>query len=123
MSNEIRLLATLSNAFGPSGYEEDIRDILRKELEKYADETKIDKLGNIFFYHHGKDNYPKIMLSAHMDEVGFIVTYIENEGFLRFDTLGGIAANILPWTKNHSSRRKRIHQGNNRNQTASHNDS
>lgn len=96
MSNEIRLLATLSNAFGPSGYEEDIRDILRKELEKYADETKIDKLGNIFFYHHGKDNYPKIMLSAHMDEVGFIVTYIENEGFLRFDTLGGIAANILP---------------------------
>jgi endoglucanase len=93
---EIELLAKLSNAFGPSGNEEDVAEILRKELEEYADETRVDKLGNIFFHHHGKAGYPKIMLSAHMDEVGFIITFIEENGFLRFDTIGGITNNIMP---------------------------
>jgi endoglucanase len=95
LSKEIKLLEKLSNAFGPSGSEEDIAEILRKELEEYADETRVDKLGNILFYHNGKDGYPKIMLSAHMDEVGFIITFIEENGFLRFDTLGGITNNIM----------------------------
>lgn len=96
LSEEIRLLATLSNAFGPAGTEEEVSAILKNELEAYADEVKIDKLGNILFYHHGKENNPKIMLSAHMDEVGFIITFIENEGFLRFEPLGGITNNLLP---------------------------
>jgi endoglucanase len=96
LTKEIELLARLSNAFGPSGNEEDIAEILRKELEGYADETRVDKLGNIFFYHHGKAGYPKIMLSAHMDEVGFIITFIEDNGFLRFDTIGSITNNIMP---------------------------
>jgi putative aminopeptidase FrvX len=93
---EIELLENLSNAFGPSGNEEDVAEILRKELEEHADETRTDKLGNVFFYHNGKDQYPKIMLSAHMDEVGFIISFIEENGFLRFDTLGGITDNIMP---------------------------
>jgi len=92
----IELLKTLSNAFGPSGNEEQVVEILRKELEQYADETKVDKLGNVLFYHHGKDGYPKVMLSAHMDEVGVMVTFVENEGFLRFETLGGITSNLMP---------------------------
>jgi len=92
---EIELLKKLSNAFGPSGNEEDVAEILKTELEEYADETRVDKLGNIFFYHNGKEGYPKVMLSAHMDEVGFIVTFIEENGFLRFETLGGITNNIL----------------------------
>lgn len=96
MPRNIQLLEKLSNAFGPSGNEEDIAEILKKELNPYADETKVDKLGNILFYHKGKKNYPKIMLSAHMDEVGFIITYIEDNGFLRFDILGGITSNVMP---------------------------
>lgn len=96
LSEHIRFLASLSNAFGPAGGEEEVREILRKNLEKDADETRVDKLGNIFFYHHGKKGMPKIMLSAHMDEVGVIITYVENEGFLRFETLGGIPSGIMP---------------------------
>jgi putative aminopeptidase FrvX len=96
MPADVRLLEKLSNAFGPSGNEEDVADILEKELKGYADETHVDKLGNIFFYHHGKKGYPKVMLSAHMDEVGFMVTFIEENGFLRFDTLGGITNNVMP---------------------------
>lgn len=96
MPDLIKLLERLSNAFGPSGNEIEVSEILRGELESYADETHVDKLGNILFYHYGKEGYPKIMLAAHMDEVGFIVTFIEENGFLRFDTIGGITNMVMP---------------------------
>jgi len=96
LPDEIRLLTALSNAFGPPGNEEEVREILRRELEEYADEVRVDKLGNIFFYHHGRGGYPKVMLAAHMDEVAFMITFIEKNGFLRFQTLGGITSNIMP---------------------------
>lgn len=95
MTREIQLLEKLSNAFGPSGLEDEVVHILRKELEKCADETQGDKLGNVMFYHEGKKGYPRVMLSAHMDEVGFMITYVEDSGFLRFDTWG-ITNNIMP---------------------------
>jgi len=96
LPEEVKLLEKLSNAFGPSGNEAEVAEILRKELEAYADETRVDKLGNILFYHNGKEGYPKVMLAAHMDEVGFIVTFIEENGFLRFDTIGGITNIVMP---------------------------
>ena len=96
VSDLIRLFASLSDAFGPPGNEKDVREILRGDLEEYADDMKVDKLGNIFFHHHGKDGSPKVMLAAHMDEVAFMVTFIEKDGFLRFHTLGGITSNIMP---------------------------
>ncbi|MCJ7422818.1 M42 family metallopeptidase [Candidatus Bathyarchaeota archaeon] len=96
MPREIKLLEELSNAFGPSGDEQDVTKLLMEELEPYADDTRVDKLGNAFFCHKGRDGYPKVMVSAHMDEVGFITTFVEEDGFLRFDTLGGIANNIMP---------------------------
>jgi len=92
----IKLLRDLSNAFGPSGDEGEVREILRNELESHADEVRVDMLGNILFYHNGKDSYPRIMLSAHMDEVGVFVTFVEGGGFLRFETVGGIPSSILP---------------------------
>ena len=94
--SETRFLRALSNAFGPSGHEEQVREILKTELQPYADEVRVDKLGNILFYHNGQEGSARIMLSAHMDEVGVLVTFIENEGFLRFETLGGIPNNTLP---------------------------
>ncbi|HDO20221.1 MAG TPA: M42 family peptidase [Candidatus Bathyarchaeota archaeon] len=96
MEDEIRILASLSNAFSPPGSEDEVREILRRELEKYADEIKVDKLGNIFFHHYGREGYPKIMLAAHMDEVAIIVTHIDKNGFLHFHTLGGIVSNVMP---------------------------
>lgn len=96
LPEEIKFLEKLSNAFGPSGNEVEVAEILQKELEAYADETRIDKLGNIIFHHNGKEGYPRIMLAAHMDEVGFIVTFIEENGFLRFDTIGGITNIVMP---------------------------
>jgi len=93
---EIELLHRLSNAFGPPGSEEEPREILRAELEGLADETRVDDLGNIFFYHKGDEGKPLVMLAAHTDEVAFLVTYIEDSGFLRFHTLGGITDNLMP---------------------------
>ena len=93
---EIELLRKLSNAFGPPGAEEEPREILRAELEDVADEVRVDKLGNIFFHHRGEKGYPTVMLAAHMDEVAFLTTYIEEKGFLRFHTLGGIPERIMP---------------------------
>lgn len=84
----IELLRKLSNAFGPPGTEAEPREILREELESYADEVIVDKLGNILFVHNGEEDAPKIMIAAHMDEVGFMVTYIEKNGFLRFHSWG-----------------------------------
>jgi endoglucanase len=93
---DIELLRRLSDAFGPPGAEDEPREILRAELEGVADEVRVDKLGNIFFHHRGDDEAPVVMLAAHTDEVALLTTYIEEKGFLRFHTLGGIPAGILP---------------------------
>ena len=65
------------------------------------------------FYHEGKKGYPKVMLSAHMDEVGFMITYVEDSGFLRFDTWG-ITNNIMPGQRVVFKGEKGFHQRNRR---------
>jgi endoglucanase len=88
MSNEIRdLLEKLSNAHGISGYEGDIADILEKELEPYVDEIRRDKVGNLICKRKGSS--PSIMLAAHMDEIGLMTKYIDENGFIRFVCVGG----------------------------------
>lgn len=93
---DLELIRRLSDAFGPPGSEEEPRQILREELEDVADEVHVDKLGNIFFHHRGEEGLPTVMLAAHMDEVAFLITYIEDSGFLRFHPLGGVTANVMP---------------------------
>ena len=92
---ETTLLRKLSNAYGPPGYEDEVRDLLREELEGCADETKVDKLGNVIFWHRGKKGKPLIMLAAHTDEVGFLVRHIEDQGYLRIHAWG-VVPNLLP---------------------------
>jgi endoglucanase len=92
---ETTLLRKLSNAYGPPGYEDEVRDLLREELEDCADETKVDKLGNVIFWHRGKKGKPLIMLAAHTDEVGFLVRHIEDQGYLRIHAWG-VVPNLLP---------------------------
>lgn len=86
-------LKKLVEADSVSGFEENVRDLIFKQLKPYADEIKVDKIGNIIAK-KGKGN-PVTMLAAHMDHIGLIVKYIEKEGFIRFDTLGGWDERIM----------------------------
>jgi len=85
------ILKKLVNAVSVSGNEEEIAKVIRKLTENYAGEVKTDALGNcIVVKKSGKDNAKKIMVAAHMDEIGFIVTFIEDSGFIKISPVGGI---------------------------------
>lgn len=85
------LIKKLVETSGPSGYEGQVRDIIRAEVEEYADDVQVDALGNLIVRKKGRDVEGKrIMLSAHMDEIGLIATHIDEKGFVRFTTLGGV---------------------------------
>lgn len=83
------LLKRLVNAFGPSGDETQIAEIIKSEIKDYVDEIRIDRLGNLIA--RKKGNGSKIMLAAHMDQIGLLITDIDEKGFLRFTNVGGIS--------------------------------
>jgi tetrahedral aminopeptidase len=85
----IDLLKTLTSLHGPSGYEQEVSYFLRDYLKDKADQVEIDPIGNVIAKKKGAKAGPAILLTAHMDEVGFIVKKIEANGFLRFEKLGG----------------------------------
>ena len=85
----MELLNKLTAAFGPSGYEDEVADIIIDEIKPYVDEIKRDRLGNIIALKKGRTN-KKIMTSAHMDQIGVMVSYIEKEGYLRFTNVGWV---------------------------------
>lgn len=84
-----RLLDELSNAAGPSGFEGPVRDILTRELRAAGLKVSTDGLGSVIGVLAGPSDGPRIMLAAHMDEVGAIVRYITPEGMVKFQLLGG----------------------------------
>ena len=88
-----KLLQTLTETFGPSGYEDKVRKIVRREVESLADEIKVDALGNLIARKRPdkvtKDT-KKIMIAAHMDEIGVIVSHVDEKGFVRFAPIGGV---------------------------------
>lgn len=84
-----KLLEEISNAFGPSGYESDVRAIMRRELAPFTNSMETDGLGSLIAASKGDPNAPRIMMAAHMDELGMIVRYITPEGYIKFVTLGG----------------------------------
>lgn len=81
------LFKTLTELPGAPANEHAVRAFMKKELEKYADDVIQDNLGGVFGVKHG--NGPKVMVAGHMDEVGFMVTQITDNGMLRFQPLGG----------------------------------
>jgi tetrahedral aminopeptidase len=88
-----KLLQTLTETFGPSGYEDKVREIVRREVEPLVDEMKVDALGNLIARKHpGKatKDTRKIMIAAHMDEIGVIVSHVDENGFVRFSPIGGV---------------------------------
>lgn len=85
------LIKKLVETVGPSGYESKIREVVRAEVEKYADEISVDAMGNLIVKKgEKKEGGLKVMLSAHIDEIGIMVTHVDKNGFARFTTIGGV---------------------------------
>ena len=89
-----KLIEKLITTPGPSGYELLIREVVRAEVENYADEIKVDALGNLIAKKGSGDK--KVMLAGHMDEIGVIATHIDENGFVRFSNLGGVFPRYVP---------------------------
>jgi tetrahedral aminopeptidase len=91
------LLEELSNAFGPSGHEDEVRSILARALHNKVDDLRADALGNLIAFKKGTGPEPrlKVMIDAHTDEVGLMITRIEKNGFLGFRAVGGIDDRLL----------------------------
>lgn len=95
--NNLDLLKKLCNTNGISGDEKSVRDIIIDEIKDYVTEYRIDNLGNIIAFKKGKHkSVNKLMISAHMDEVGFIVTDITSDGLIKFNEVGGIDRRVIP---------------------------
>lgn len=88
------LLAEICEVAGTSGFEQRVRELVIREIKDIVDEYSIDNMGNIIAIKKGKQP-KKVMAAAHMDEIGFIITHIDDKGFLRFTTLGGFDPKTL----------------------------
>ena len=87
------LLKKVLAPIGPSGREEPVAEAIRQEIAPYVDEMRTDAMGNLIAVKRGKGEKPrKVMISAHMDHIGFVVTGYEKEGFLRVTNVGGLGA-------------------------------
>jgi len=85
----LTMLKELTDANAISGHEKEARDVMEKYIKPYADEVFTDHLGSLIAKKTGEANGPKIMVAGHLDEVGFMVTRIDKNGFLYFQTIGG----------------------------------
>lgn len=90
------LLKRLSECYGPPGSEEQIRDLVREEIKSFVDQVRVDALGNLIAQRRGTGSHrKKIMLAAHLDELGVMVSFLDGRGFARFGALGHVKALTL----------------------------
>lgn len=92
---QLKFLKEMTEAKGISGDEKEVSRIMKNYLEGYADEFDYDNLGSFIAVKKGDDDL-KVMLSGHMDEVGFMISYIEDNGFIRMNPIGGWWGHVLP---------------------------
>lgn len=93
---QIKLLEKLCNAMSVSGDEGEVRRIVLEEVKPYADEVKVDSLGSVLVRKNGAGKKPlRVLLDAHMDEVGFMIVNDDGDGFYNFETVGGIDSRHL----------------------------
>src|SRR5580704_936873 len=90
-----RTLRDLLALHGAPGFEQSVVKYVKSRLEPLADTVDVDRYGNVIATKAGRHLQPVLMLSAHMDEIGFIIKGIEPNGFLRFDRLGGVGDGLL----------------------------
>jgi len=91
----LSLLRALFKSFGPSGFEDAVRERVVREVESAADSMWVDSMGNLFAYRSGKRGGASLVLTAHMDEIGFIVTHVDEKGFLRVAPIGGQSPRVV----------------------------
>lgn len=89
------IIQQLTEAFGPSGYETEVTDLLKVMVKDFVDEVKTDVLGNLIAIKKGATDGRKIMFAAHTDEIGVVVTHIDDKGFARFSNIGGVGVATL----------------------------
>ena len=98
--NDFKIIKNLTEIQSCSGNESRIRQYIKETIESYCDKIETDVLGNLFCFINGKakteENKLKIMLDAHMDEIGLMVRFIDKNGFIRFSQIGGQNPRILP---------------------------
>ncbi len=95
MAINVKLLAQICEIPGTSGFEHDVRNFVKKELKGIVDEMYTDHMGNLIALKKGKSSAKRVMAAAHMDEIGFMVTHIDEKGFIRFHTIGGFDPKTL----------------------------
>jgi len=97
-----QLLKSLVETYGPSGYEESVRRIIMREVKPLADEVHVDALGNLVARKRplkSPKGAKKIMLAAHMDEIGVIVSHVDKNGFVRFANIGVVFGRYVPGSR------------------------
>lgn len=98
MSINKKLLNTICTTPGAPGFEQKVRELVIKEIKPLVDNIEVDNMGNVYAIKKGSasaKNNKRVMVGAHMDEIGFIVTHIDDNGFIRFHTLGGFDPKTL----------------------------
>ncbi|MCK4535920.1 MAG: M42 family peptidase, partial [Desulfuromonadales bacterium] len=86
----------LIEAPSPSGFEQPAQRVIRRELNGVADDIQTDVMGNVIARINGPEGAPRLMLAGHCDEIGFMVKYIDDQGFLYFSPVGGVDAHLVP---------------------------
>ncbi|MFX0195534.1 MAG: M42 family metallopeptidase [Candidatus Hodarchaeota archaeon] len=98
----VDLLKRLVETPSPSGFEQPVQRIVREELAKYVDDVRTDVIGNVIGIHN-ESGRPRVMIAGHCDEIGLMVQYIDDNGFIYFTPIGGVDAHLTP------GQRVRIH--------------
>lgn len=95
MDETLLMLKDLTDAKGIPGNEREVREVMKKYIAPLADEVTTDNLGSLIAKKIGNADGPKIMVAGHLDEVGFMITHIDEKGFLRFQTVGGWWSQVM----------------------------
>ncbi|MCM3323142.1 M42 family metallopeptidase [Cytobacillus kochii] len=95
LDETLTMLKELTDARGVPGNEREVREVMKKYIEPLVDELSTDGLGSLIAKKIGQADGPRIMVAGHLDEVGFMVTSIDNKGFLRFQTVGGWWSQVM----------------------------
>jgi endoglucanase len=94
--HDFQFFKELVEAPSPSGFEQPAQRVIRRALDGVADELRTDVLGNVIATINGPAGAPRLMLAGHCDEIGFMIKYIDDRGFLFFAPIGGIDAHLVP---------------------------
>jgi putative aminopeptidase FrvX len=89
LDQTLQMFKELTEAPGAPGYEHTARQVMKKYIEPFADQIQQDNIGSLIAQKKGTVDGPKVMVAGHLDEIGFMITHITDDGFLRFQTLGG----------------------------------